>query len=319
MLGLTTRLLSAVLTFAVGVTLTFLVTSRPRERAPDAGQPPVKAEVVTRPEPARPCAETAAWCVLISFEGRDLGRLDRESYVELRRAIETLTVKREPLGEYFIPRLISRLSNERGQVHYVLVEELPLMSIPGDARLRVHVFDAQGKRLSNSEFTCGWRIEVTGVKRTRVPELDRNILEVGSGPVINGRDVARQYYALAGDAVVLVRLEDSKGRPVKNIFDVPGHAIGPAPAGRTAAEWERALNSDDPAEALSALMWVGGRRPDVKRPLPWAGVEELKEARFANAVRARPSVQELLRRLGDSDNRWVREAAEMAAGAGTED
>jgi hypothetical protein len=308
MCGLSTRLLPAALTFAVGVTLTLLATSRGPGTAP-----------------AQPCAGSSDWCVLLSFEGRDLDELEREPYVELRRAIEALTGKPEPPGRYFNPKLIAKLSNAQGQYRYVLVEESPLRGIPGDARLRVHVFDAQGKTLSASDFTCGDRIGVTGVKRTRMPESevgvqesDVDVLEVGSRGSYGGRDLARQFYALLGDAVVLVRLEDSQGTPVANTFSVPNHTIGPPLPPRTAAEWERALGSSDPAEALSALMWVGGEHINIKMPLPWVWAEEMEEARLAADVRSRPVVRELIRLRANCDNRWMRDAAELAARAGSE-
>lgn len=316
MCGLTTRMLPAVLTFFVGVTLTPTAARPASGRAPDAV--PVKAEGVSDVGRAMQCAEPSAWCVIISFEGQDLGRLDRQSSAELQRAIDSLGGGGDSFGFRLIPRLISQLSNARGEWRYVLVEESPLLSVPGESRLRIHVFDAQGRTLGASDFAAGWRIHLTGVKRTHVPELDRDILEVGSQASINGRDVARQFYALVGEEVVPVRLEDSKGTPVGNIYSAPNFTIGPRPAERTGEEWERVLESDDPAALLSALMWVGGEHMDVKKPLPWDGVEEMKEARLAEAVRARPGVRELLRRLADSDNRWVREAAGAAASAGAE-
>ncbi|MBV9929262.1 MAG: hypothetical protein JOZ96_29890 [Acidobacteria bacterium] len=314
MRGLTTRLLSAVLTFVVGVALTSLVPVRTVE--------PLPASVEDAPR-SRPCAEAPAWCVLLSFEDRDLDALDRESYVRLRQAIDALTEKPNPVGNSYDTKLITQLSNARGQYRYVLVEELPLLSIPGESRLRVHVFDGQGRVLSASDFTCGYRIDVTGVKRSRMPEFevgvqesDVDVLEVGSRRVYGGPDVARQFYALLGDAVVLVRLEDGSGTPVANTFSVPGHTIGPGLPARTASEWERTLASSDPAEALSALMWVGGEHMDVKRPLLWPGAEELKEARLADEVRSRPVTRELIRLRANCDNRWIRDAAQLAERAG---
>jgi len=153
---------------------------------------------------------------------------------------------------------------------------------------------------------------LTGVKRSRVPEIDRDVLEVGSRPVINGRDIARQYYALVGDTVTLIRLEDSRGEPVKNIFGAPNHTIGPNLAGRSAAEWEKALGSTDSAETLSALAWLGGRHWDIQKPLPEYEHEELAEAQLADSVRTRRSVQDAIHKLAKSKNRWVREAAELA-------
>ena len=83
---------------------------------------------------------SSAWETLLLFENQDLANLKPESTVRVEKAIEALTGLRESPMPYR-PRLFRTMSNERGQTRYVLVEEQPLMIIPGESRLRIHVFD----------------------------------------------------------------------------------------------------------------------------------------------------------------------------------
>ena len=252
----------------------------------------------------------AAWRVLLSLENQYLGELDEESERELKKAIVTLVGPRDdwPL----IPRLVSRISNAEGQTSYALIEESPLLTIPGDSGIRVHLFSLEGKLLGSSAFQSGWRITLTGMKVKYLPEIGREVLEVSSRPVIGGRDVARQYYALIGEEMLLVRLEDSGGRLIRNYYDTPNDTIGPTLTGRSADEWERALESNDVAEVLATLTWLGGTHLNPRNPLLVYAHEEMSEARLADEVRALKGVKAALGKLAQSENEWVRSAAQLA-------
>jgi hypothetical protein len=85
-------------------------------------------------------------------------------------------------------------------------------------------------------------------------------------PVINRRDIARQYYALHNDNAVLVRLESSDGSMTRNRYTTSNHQIGPTVEERSVEEWEAALHSADDVELLLALMWIGGIHDDPATP-----------------------------------------------------
>lgn len=297
------RLVVAILTFIIGVSLALF--GRPRPNAPGVLGNPVSPR-----SQERSSANIAAWRVLLSLENQDLGELDEESKRELKKAIVALVGPRDdwPL----IPRLVSRISNAEGQTSYALIEESPLLTIPGDSGIRVHLFSLEGKLLGSSAFQSGWRITLTGMKVKYLPELGREVLEVSSRPAIGGRDVARQYYALIGEEMLLVRLEDSDGRLIRNYYDTPHATIGPTLTGRPADEWERALESNDVAEVLATLTWLGGTHLNPRNPLLVYAHEEMSEARLADEVRALEGVKAALGKLAQSENEWVRSAARLA-------
>ncbi|MFL6335844.1 MAG: hypothetical protein ACJ754_21250 [Pyrinomonadaceae bacterium] len=211
------------------------------------------------------------------------------------------------------PRLVSKISNAQGQTRYALIVESPLLSIPGESRLQVHIFNTEGHVLSFSNFSSGWRIDVTGVEVEYAPEVKRGVVVVSSQPVINGRDVVKQFYALIGDQVILIRLEDSRGQLVRNEYGAFDHPIGPSIDSRKVEDWEVALESDDVAEELSALTWLGGLHWDPRKPQPTYPHEELTESRTAYELHSRGRVKVALEKLLRSDNRWLRSAAELSS------
>ncbi len=141
------------------------------------------------------------------------------------------------------------------------------------------------------------------------------ILRLDVSPAANGRDVARQYYAVIEGRLALIRLEDHQGELIENIYDPPDFAIGPRVPDRTPQEWEQALLSNDPAEILRSLVWLGGWH--VRRGTPEHRVsgESRAGAELADRVLHRPLIQrrvcaELQNSAGS--NPWIRQAARRA-------
>lgn len=293
----------ALITFVIGVSIAAFWYLHPNST-------PTLEKSVLAQSPKLPKANLSAWQMLLSFENQDLKELDQKSKVELQKIIDTLVGKRK--NELLIPRLISKISNAQGQINYALVEESPLLTIPGECGIRVHIFSLEGKLLNSSAFSSGWRITLTEMKLKFMPEIGREVLEVSSEPVINGRDIAKQYYALIGEKILLVRLEDSGGQLIRNNYGAPNHTIGFTLVGRPAKEWEKALESDDVAEVLATLTWLSGIHWNPQTPEPEYTHEEMREARLADDVRLREGVKVGLRRFTQSENIWVRSAANLA-------
>jgi hypothetical protein len=297
------HLFIALLTFLFGLTFAtffYLRPSSPGAPLEAALAPKLKAGV-----------NESAWQELLSFENQDLRELDQKSRADLQNAIDTLAGESE--NGRLVPRLVSKIPGVQGQISYALVEESPLVTIPGQSGIRIHLFNSEGKLLSSAAFSTGWRISLADMKLTYVPEIGREVLVVNSKPEINGRDVAKQYYALIGEKVLLVRLEDSSGKPVRNIYGAPHHTIGPALSGRSAGEWEKVLESRDEAEVLAALTWLGGIHWNPDSPAPEYEHEELSEAYLAEGVRSSKAVKVALSRLARSENAWLRSATALAA------
>jgi hypothetical protein len=154
--------------------------------------------------------KSAAWQTLLLFENQPLSKLAKPQAEKLQKAIDDLVGKRE--NELLIPRFLTTISDSKGQTRYALIEESPLLTIPGNSGLSIHVFTQDGSLIRSSVFQTGWRIVVTDIRVVYLAQISRKALEVRSEPVINGRDVAKQFYALVNSDVLLVRLEDKAGR-----------------------------------------------------------------------------------------------------------
>ena len=291
------RLAVAILTFIVGWSVAPVVVER-------------ATESIVLPSVETPAAVPPVWSVLLANENRDLTQIDGPEKTQLLMAIGTLRGESE--NQFLRPRLFSRISTSMSEERYVLVEESPLVMIPGDSRLRISVFDLDGKLLDSSEFGAGWRIMLFGIRFIYVKEAG-DVLEVESSPNFNGADVGRQYYALVRDKMRLIRLEDSKGKLRVNTYSSPNHTIGFTEVGWSLIDWQQALITKDEAEVLATLTWLGGLHLNVDEPIPAHLHENLSDAHLVKHVRELPAVRRAVNAMKDSPNAWIREAARLAA------
>ena len=258
-----------------------------------------------------PLPRTYAWRLLLSLQNRDLRELEPLQKTELRLASASLRGATE--DQFLFARLFTALPTNRGEQRYLLVEESPLVVFPGESRLRTSLFTSEGYLISSSEFGAGWRIALSHIRLVQVSGIEGEVLEVESRQMPNGADVAKQFYALVGDEMRLIRLEDSSGALVQNIYSSPNHTIGFTPIGRSAPEWQDDLKSTDVAKVLAALTWLGGEHLSVNEAEPNYLHEYLSEAQIVEGLRERSSVKQAVNALQLSDNPWVRDAATAAA------
>jgi hypothetical protein len=291
------RLAVAILTFIIGLSIATVVLKPVSKRN----------EGIWVPAPA---AVSPAWPILLSWQDRDLTQIQEPQKSQLKMAIEAL---RSTRNQFLEPRLFSRVSTFPGEERYVLVEESPLVYIPGDSRLQISIFYLDGTLLDSSEFGAGWRISLSGIRFTRVNGISGDVLEVKSAPHINGADIGKQYYAVIGDKMRLIRLEDSNGGLIANYYSSPNHTIGFTEVGRSAEEWENSLITKDEAQSLATLTWLSGFHLNIDEGAPNYVHEDLSEARLVEEVRARPGVKKIVNALKDANNPWLREAARLAA------
>ncbi len=221
------------------------------------------------------------------------------------------------------PYYIWRIQYPKINSRYVIVCGQELQRIPAASRAVISLYDDARKLVVTSEFSTGWRINITDMELIEKSIIGTPIVVILSRAFINGRDIARQYYALCNDEIVLVRLEDSNGSITPNRYTHHNYLVGPPLPKRTIDEWESALQLSNELENLRALMWIGGIHEDriandqpthqsrVVRPYRGASqyVEEVRQ------LRTRRNVQEYLSRLMQSDTQWIREAAQLAASA----
>jgi acylphosphatase len=294
--------LIALLTFILGVSLVAFWYFRPK-----ADQ--INSFIAEQQSKNEPNVNESAWEKFLSFENKDLRNLDSQDKDNLQTAIFTLIGK--TTDTEFL-RLISKVTNEQGRENYLLIGESPLFSIPGNSGLWIKIFNSEGKLINSLSFDTGWRIELKDIKVKYSKAIQRKVIEVGSEPVINGRDVTKQFYALIGKEILLIRLEDSKGNAIQNIYGAPNYIIGLNKTGRSVGEWESALQSEDTAEILSALSWLNGVHWNPSKEQTENFYENINEANLVEKVRASQIVEEKISELLRSENTWLKDAAKLA-------
>ena len=110
------------------------------------------------------------------------------------------------------PYFLNRLPNG----NLVLVERSLAGPIPGHSLIRVSTITDNGKLLSQTEFSTGWRIRIVGAQPIVTESPNEFLFVIKTEPVIAGRDVAKQFYTIIDNYPFLLRLEDSLGNPLPN-------------------------------------------------------------------------------------------------------
>jgi len=250
--------------------------------------------------------EPSAWQVLLSFENQDLAGLDEKSTDVLHRAMTGVTGH---LGEYrissFAPRIFRTITNTSGEKRYILVEESPLVFIPGNASLRVHVFDTAGRLLNEQEFNTGNRIFLNSIRVRRIETISSEALVVQGEYFLSGRP-RRQYYVLSGNQISLIYLEQDGLLVDTNDYQNPHMTVGPR-VQRSVDEWEKALHSADDVEVLTALLWLGGHHWEGQ-PAPYD--EDKSEAEKVSVSLSSEQVRKRLFELSQSKNFWIKAAVQ---------
>ena len=256
------------------------------------------------------------WKELSAYEGKDLQQLDVAGVDNLFDLLKKLFPEYSQLSSITDPYFIWRVYVQKNTLRYVIVDGEQLQRIPGASRACISLFDDAGKSVGSCEFSTGWRIDIKGMIKMQDSIIGAPIIVILTRPFINGRDIARQYYALYDDNAVLVRLEKSDGSITRNRYTTCNHAIGPTAKGRSVEEWEAALHSTNEVEMLLALMWIGGIHDDPATPGDYGPRPAWGESEYVQQVRQLRGLELMQKRLSwlmKSNNQWIREAAELAA------
>ena len=203
----------------------------------------------------------------------------------------------------------------KGQPALVLLEVNNRGPHPGSTGIRINVFDKTKNARSEAEFWTGHRCYLRAVSLADQAEGEDPliVLETGSGAG-PGPDVRKQIYARIGNRFDLVRLEDGEGRATRNSYYVNHFACGPSVPKQTPAKWSADVLSGNRLRTLRALVWLGGAH--WKGPPPDPSEKQLEpreQIELVRSVRSMPKVAARLKALVSGDDRWVREAAALAA------
>jgi hypothetical protein len=252
---------------------------------------------------------------LNAYRGKELAKLDDLQAKELLGTVTRLVPDRTYQFWFdFRPWHVWEFPN-KGQPVLLLFEVDNTGPHPGSTSIRITVFEKIGKTFSESTFATGNRCYLHGVSlEKQTDEHDPLIaLETGCGPG-PGPNFHKQVYARFGNRFDLVRLESADGKATRNLYYVNHFACGPEVPKQSPQEWEADVFSRDRFRILRALVWLSGAhwkgQPAKKLDRQFEPVENLELVR---QVRARQKVADKLKALTASEDRWVREAAVLAA------
>jgi hypothetical protein len=240
------------------------------------------------------------------FVGKDLWNDPRE-----QRRLENL-IGTAPQAELLgpIPWNVWK-THRNGQTRYIVLSVKSEMTVPGRSTACVLLFGASAKRIASWCFPTGSRMTPASASIALSNDAGSDLIVIGLEQFINGRDVAREYFGLSDDRLLLVRLENHKGEAVQNEY--VNSEIGLVPNATTVEEWASMLESGDKAVVLSALTFLGGRHLTESSRHFALGPQESKYADVFQKLIGSARIRELIEDLTKSGNAWVRQAAVLAA------
>jgi len=177
--------------------------------------------------------------------------------------------------------------------------------IPGGSSACLQLFDAAMNSINSWSFQVGWRPSLLDATIEYSNEFARDLIVFHTAPVINGRNITKEYFALGNDRLRFIRLENDKGELARNEYVFPNYEIGIAPDAHTVEQWSALLESKDKADVLSALVFLGGKH-----------IDEHGESNYAALFReliGSPRIHGVIEHLKNSDSEWVKQAALQAA------
>lgn len=252
---------------------------------------------------------------LKAYRGKELAKLDEAQVEELLATIRKLLPGRKYEDWFdFRPWYVWEFPNN-GNPALLLFEVNNTGPHPGSTVIRITVFENSGKVTAQSEFRTGHRCYIRAASLEEQADDQDPLIALETGPGAGpGPDVQRQIYAPFGSRFDLVRIENADGRATRNNYYVNHFACGPEIPKQTPAAWESDVLSGDRLRELRALVWLGGAhwegQPPDKSEKQHEPVEQIELVRN---VRANQRVVDKLKALAKSEDRWVREAAALAA------
>jgi hypothetical protein len=254
--------------------------------------------------------KVSAWNEFTAFAGKEFQEMDAESRQRLFQLVEIILPQSASnhINNMVAPKLLHKFESE-GKIRYVLFSARGLFIIPGDSRGQAYIFDEQGKLLWTNNFSLGWRDEFLSAHLLKENPLKTFLIQVATS-------YATQFYTVIDDELVLVRLQNKNDN--RNQFVADNWIVGPPVQKLSPKEWEKKLKSENPAEVLQCLVWLGGKHWDLEmqhEKLPQyahPSDEILKNSTAVRWMLASDSIQAQLKKLQGSTITWVSEAATLA-------
>lgn len=245
---------------------------------------------------------------LTPLVGKDLRQLPPD---HLKQLLSLLCPIEEHLAFAGSPWYVWPLHTPQ-ETRYVVFFGSPLHHIPGSAESCIFLFDDTERLIGKWTFSTGWRITILDAQLRHIDEIDSDVVVIESGPLINGADIARQYFAFSGCNLRFIRAEDSNHRQIDNWYSAANHTIGIPPFEETEDQWTKLLGSPSAPDVLSGLLFLGGSHASPDRLGDGIAIELPGQARVAAKMLKSPKIRELVDSHLKSSIAWVREAAAQA-------
>lgn len=257
--------------------------------------------VATRVEPV-PLPAATNRSMLESFVGRDLRGISDDQARSLQSFIHKQAKSPSDHSPWYVWR-----TGDTNRSHYVVLEKQISLRIPGASSVMIHLLDQTGRRVNSWAVQTGWRMTPCDALLTASEDLATDMLAIVSEAV---GWTNRLFFALSGDKLDLVRMEDADANLVRNDYKHPNFTIGASVEGVTEKEWIAWLGSKDPVDVLRALVFLSGVHMDPDRPETEVAHEDLAQARVFRSLQTNAVVRRLLEQHRRSAVKWIREAAE---------
>ena len=201
----------------------------------------------------------------------------------------------------------------RPEVRYAVFSGQHIFTIPGTSSASIVLVSATGAEIGSWSFSTGWRIDIQSARISFDDKLQAQVITVSTAPVINGRDVAKQCFALVDDKLYFVRMEDRKGKLIRNDYLSPNHTLGGDLPAKDMAGWSALLESRKLPLRLAALTYLSGTHMNPDRRRTDVASESVEDAKVARAFRDADSTKKRIADYRQSEYGWLKEAADLAA------
>jgi hypothetical protein len=254
---------------------------------------------------------------LLPYRGKELSKLEDHDAKDLLQTITKIVPNRTYQAHFdYRPWYLWEVRNKSGQPLFILFEVDNTGPHPGTTPIRITELNQTGKVAGETTILTGHRCYLRRVNlETTLLDGEYPIITIGTGPGPGpGPNIYTQYYAKIERNYHLIRLEDYSGHATRNGYYVRHFQSGTALPKQDQSQWESDLFTNERARILRALLWLGGTHYDLKEGDKLDGQAEIREdVLLVRKVRANKKVIGRLKQLIESDDRWIREAAKLAA------
>lgn len=257
---------------------------------------------------------------LQGYADRDLTALDETERATFRTLMLRLARNNNGvLDDRVHPRYVwSFEANDRPTFWLVLGTWGGRPNVTPGGDVQFVMFDESGTWQSRTGISTGPDSGVLSARRMPDPTGGYAMIVADLAPGEAG--YARLVYANVDGRWSLVRIEDKKGRAVRNGRHRQNWDCDPiaaSPFAQADDAWEADLRSPERARVLRTLVLLGSRRPAARPNLipenstAWDR-EAADEFDLVGRLRVRPGVVARLAELAKDQDAWIREAAELA-------